>query len=98
MEKALDCTEDVGIALGYRSCIRRVLLRLPFLDSAWRTNTSVTRRLGDLRFRTSPLVPLKVPSVVVDTEWNLLFHPDWGRSHAVVVDKAALSFDVRMWS
>jgi antitoxin Xre/MbcA/ParS-like protein len=29
MEKALDHTEDVGIALGYRLCIRRVLLRLP---------------------------------------------------------------------
>jgi RES domain-containing protein len=55
--------------------------------SVWRTNTSVTRKLGDLHFRANPLVPLKVPSVVVDTEWNLLFHPDWGGSHAVVIDK-----------
>jgi len=68
------------------------------LDPVWRTNTSVTRSLDDLHFRANPLVPLKVPSVVVDTEWNLLFHPDWGRSHAVLIDKAPIAFDLRMWN
>lgn len=67
------------------------------LEPSWRNDTSVTRRIGDLHFRTSPLAPLKVPSVAVDTEWNLLFHADWGGSHALVVDKAPMAFDLRMW-
>ena len=102
--------EDVGIALGYRlppvGCIRLTIeidnegfyARRPhvgILDEARRTNTSVKRKLGDLHFRANPLVPFKVPSVVVDTEWNLLFHTEWGGSHAVLIGKAPIAFGAR---
>lgn len=68
------------------------------LDPTWRTDTSVTRKVGDMHFSNRPLVPLKVPSVAVETEWNLLFHPEWGASHAIVVEKAPIVLDLRMWS
>jgi len=43
------------------------------LGPGWRMDTALTRGVGDTHFANTPLVPLKVPSVVVDTEWNLLF-------------------------
>jgi RES domain-containing protein len=72
-------------------------IRLASLDPAWRTETSVTRAAGDNHFRSTPLVALRVPSVAVDTEWNLLFHPDWGASHASVVNVAPAGMDPRLW-
>jgi RES domain-containing protein len=68
------------------------------LDPAWHTNTSITRAVGDKHFGSSPFVPLKVPSIVVDIEWNLLFHPNWGASHASIVEKAPIEMDPRMWN
>lgn len=70
---------------------------LASLDPAWRTETAVTRAVGDSHFRKAPLVALRVPSVAVDTEWNLLFHPDRGASHASIVEVAPAGMDLRLW-
>ena len=74
-----------------------VEISLPSLVPAWRTDTAITRAVGDNHFRSTPLVALRVPSVAVDTEWNLLFHPDWGASHASTVEIAPAGIDVRLW-
>jgi hypothetical protein len=58
----------------------------------------LTRHIGDAHFSGTPLVPLKVPSVVVDTEWNILFSPDYAAAHATAVDKAPIVMDARLWS
>jgi RES domain-containing protein len=68
------------------------------LDRGWRTDTALTRRVGDAHFLKSPLIPLKVPSVVVDTEWNLLFSNDYARAHASITDKQPIAMDPRLWS
>jgi RES domain-containing protein len=68
------------------------------LDPEWRTDTALTRRVGDVHFLKTPLIPLKVPSVVVDTEWNLLFSNDYTRAHASITDKQPLTMDPRLWS
>jgi RES domain-containing protein len=57
------------------TAFRPVEISLSSLNPAWRTDTSLTRKVGDRHFGSTPLVPLRVPSVVVDIEWNLLFHP-----------------------
>jgi RES domain-containing protein len=68
------------------------------LDAAWRTDASITRTVGDKHFDSTTSIPLRVPSVVVDIEWNLLFHPNWGASHASIVEKAPIEMDPRMWN
>jgi RES domain-containing protein len=67
------------------------------LDPGWRTDTAFTRRIGDSHFNNTPLLPLKVPSVVVDTEWNLLLSRDCARAHASVVENEAIELDSRLW-
>ena len=71
---------------------------IPDLDPGWRTDTAVTRRVGDSHFSSTPLIPLKVPSVVVDTEWNLLISADFARLHASIIDKRPIELDSRLWS
>jgi RES domain-containing protein len=68
------------------------------LDPGWHLDTALTRRMGDTHFSSTPLVPLKVPSVVVDTEWNLLFSRDYSTAHASIVDKEPIVMDARLWS
>ena len=64
----------------------------------WRTDTVLTRRVGDAHFAATPFIPLKVPSVVVDTEWNLLFSRDYARAHASITDRQPVARDSRLWS
>lgn len=68
------------------------------LSVNWKSDTSVTRRIGDLHFGAFPMVPLKVPSVVVDTEWNLLFSRDFAAVHVEIVDNEPIAMDVRLWT
>jgi RES domain-containing protein len=68
------------------------------LDPGWRTDTALTRRVGDTHFLRTPLNALKVPSVVVDTEWNLLFSNDYARAHASITDKRPIEMDPRLWN
>ena len=68
------------------------------LDPKWRLDTALTRRIGDAHFGISPLIPLKAPSVVVDTEWNILFSRDYAAAHATIVDKEPIVMDARLWS
>lgn len=68
------------------------------LDTGWRLDTALTRRIGDAHFSGTPSVPLKVASVVVDTEWNVLFSRDYAAAHALIVDKAPIFMDSRLWS
>jgi hypothetical protein len=70
---------------------------LASLDPAWRTDVSITRAVGDNHFGSTPLIPLRVPSVAVGIEWNLLFHPDWGTTHASIVDTGPADMDARLW-
>lgn len=66
-------------------------------NSGWRRDLGLTRRTGDTHFASSA-EPLKVPSVVVDTEWNLLFSPRWGAMYASIVEKLPIELDSRLWS
>jgi hypothetical protein len=75
-----------------------VEVTLAGLDPAWRTDTSITRAVGDDHFRTNPGAALKVPSVAVDTEWNPLFRPDWGTTHATIREVAPAGMDLRPWT
>lgn len=68
------------------------------LDPGWRIDPALTRRVGDLHFSQTPLIPLKVPSVIVDTEWNLLFSREFARRHASIIDKQPIEMDSRLWS
>jgi RES domain-containing protein len=68
------------------------------LDPNWRFDRALTRQIGDAHFSGTPLVPIKVPSVVVDTEWNILFSRDYAAAHATVVDKEPIIMDARLWS
>ena len=68
------------------------------LDPRWRLDTALTRRVGDTHFSSAPLVPLKVPSVVVDTDWNILFSREYATAHALIVDKEPIVMDERLWS
>jgi RES domain-containing protein len=69
------------------------------LGSGWRNNLSITRAAGDSHFATQKLVPLRVPSVVADIEWNLLFHPEWAAAvHVTIVEIVPIDMDPRMWS
>ena len=68
------------------------------LDPKWRLDTVLTRRIGDTHFSSAPLVPMKVPSVVVDTEWNIVFSRDYAASHATIVDQEPIVMDARLWS
>jgi hypothetical protein len=75
---------------------REVIVR--GLDPGWRLDAAVTRRIGDTHFSSTPLIPLKLPSVVVDTEWNILFSRDYAATHASIVDKEPIMIDARLWS
>lgn len=68
------------------------------LDPGWRLDTALTRRIGDSHFGNTPSVPLKVPSVVVDTEWNILFSREYAAAHASIIEKKPIDLDPRLWS
>ena len=68
------------------------------IDPRWRMDTAITRGVGDRHFASDPFRPLKVPSVVVDTEWNLLFSRDYAEAYASIVDKQPIAMDYRLWS
>jgi RES domain-containing protein len=68
------------------------------LDPEWRLDRALTRRIGDEHFSNTPLVPLKVPSVVVDTEWNILFSRDYASANVSIVGEEPVTLDPRLWS
>jgi hypothetical protein len=68
------------------------------LPQGWRTDESLTRGIGDAHFNGTPLIPLKVSSVVVDTEWNLLFSRDYAIAHATTVERNPIDMDPRLWT
>ena len=68
------------------------------LDSEWRSKTAITRGIGDAHFSRTPLVPLKAPSVVVETEWNVLFSREYAAAQAAIVEEAPLMMDPRLWN
>jgi RES domain-containing protein len=68
------------------------------LPQGWRTDESLTRGIGDAHFNGTPLIPLKVPSVVVDTEWNLLFSRDYAIAHASMIERNPIDMDPRLWT
>ena len=67
------------------------------LDSNWRYDPVLTSGIGDTHFVATPMIPLKVPSVVVESEWNILFSPDYAAAYATIVDKQSLTIDSRLW-
>ena len=68
------------------------------LIPSWKSNRTETRRIGDLHFSTFPMIPLKLPSTVADTEFNLLFTREFAQAFAMIVDQQPLSCDERLWS
>jgi|SRR5579864_788202 len=68
------------------------------LVPGWRTDPAYTCSVGDALLRADPLRPIKVPSVVVDTEWNVLFSPDYAAAHASIVSTEPIDIDPRLWS
>jgi RES domain-containing protein len=68
------------------------------LPPGWRTELDYTRSVGDALLRANPLTPIKVPSVVVDTEWNVLFSPDYAAAHASIIGIVPIDIDPRLWS
>jgi hypothetical protein len=64
----------------------------------WRTDPAYTGRVGDALLLANPLTPIKVPSVVVDTEWNVLFSADYAAAHASIIGMEPIDIDPRLWS
>jgi RES domain-containing protein len=67
-------------------------------DANWRLDSTLTRWIGDTHFAGTPLVPLRVPSVAVDGEWNILFSKDFAAMHASILDARPVTMDPRLWS
>jgi len=68
------------------------------LPAGWQHNPVVTRMYGDEHFGMHADSAFIVPSVVVDTDWNLLFTPEFAAKHAHVVGQEPVAFDVRLWA
>lgn len=68
------------------------------LPSGWQLDGELTRRIGDAHFSQTPMVPLQVPSVVVEMEWNLLFSREYAAVFASVVQQEPVTMDPRLWS
>lgn len=64
----------------------------------WRSDLALTRSIGDKHFTTDPSTPLKVPSILVDTEWNFLVSRDYAAAHASIVERQPVSMDPRLWA
>ena len=68
------------------------------LGLGWQTDLALTRMIGDLYFNKNPDLPLKVPSVVVQDEWNVLFTPAFAMRYAKIVEQQPIGLDPRLWS
>jgi RES domain-containing protein len=69
------------------------------LPAGWRQNEKLTRSIGDQHFAGDSMRPLKVPSVVVPQEWNILFTPVWSAAgNARVVSQQPIDMDPRLWT
>ena len=70
------------------------------LGIGWQTDLRLTRKIGDLYFQKYIDVPLKlkVPSVVIENEWNLLLTPAFAELNARIVDWQPIGLDPRLWS
>ncbi len=67
------------------------------LDADWRTNQDVTQRAGDEWLRSGRSLLLRVPSVIVPQEFNLLMnprHPD--RNLVRILEIEPFHFDPRL--
>lgn len=68
------------------------------LPREWWTNLSATRALGDAWAREGTSLALRVPSVPIRTEWNVLVNPLHPRLAEVRIDAAQpFVFDARMF-
>jgi RES domain-containing protein len=68
------------------------------LIPSWSTDEAYTRGVGDALLRADTMTPIKVPSIVVATEWNVLFSPDYAAVHATIVSSDPIDIDPRLWS
>ena len=76
-------------------------LPIPSLDpptgSAWKTDLSVSRNLGDHWLATAPTALARVPSVILPSTSNYLLNPRHEDSHKLVIVQATrASFDPRL--
>jgi RES domain-containing protein len=68
------------------------------LSAGWWTDLVATRALGDAWIRTGSSLALKVPSVPIRAEWNVLLNPQHPRMNELRIDpRQPFFFDARMF-
>ncbi len=68
------------------------------LPEDWRADQVASRKIGDDWIRAGSSLALKVPSIPISTEWNVLINPLYPRMSELKVDAAqAFVFDARMF-
>ncbi len=73
-------------------------IRQEELPSTWWTDLSATRDLGDAWIRSGSSLALKVPSVPIRPEWNVLVNPLHPRMTELRIDPLQpFVFDARMF-
>ena len=66
------------------------------LPQEWRFQRELTRSLGDAWIRAKEPLAVRVPSVVIDVEWNVLINPAHPRAKAIkLVQQRPFRFDER---
>jgi RES domain-containing protein len=68
------------------------------LKPGWRTDEAYTRAMGDELLRAAPSSPIRVPSFIAPTEWNVLFSAECAAASATIVSSEPIDFDHRLWS
>lgn len=69
------------------------------LPGDWRFQEELSRRAGDRWAKENSAVAVRVPSVVVDVEWNVLINPEHpGFGGLKIIQKRPFRFDERMFS
>lgn len=75
------------------------LATLAKMPADWRFEEELSRRAGDRWLREKQAVAVRVPSVVVDVEWNVLINPEHPEFVGLkIVQQRPFRFDGRMFS
>ena len=68
------------------------------LPEDWRFHREVSQRLGDAWARAKKSLAVRVPSVLIDVEWNVLINPEHTDASKVkIVQERPFRFDERMF-
>lgn len=75
------------------------LLATKKLSKEWRFHTDLSQRTGDAWAKSQQSLAVRVPSVLIDVEWNVLINPKHSHASQIkIVQTRPFRFDPRMFS